>query len=412
MRKALTISADHPILIIGDFNANHTSWGYRKNCRKGTSLWTFIQNEGLSLLNDIDQPTRIGTSIQHNTSPDLTLSKHIPNSHWTNTQHSFGSDHYILGTDLNLTTLAQVRKRRLEVVDWDKFRQIRRDVPVTITDLDTWTQTLTKDVAGATSTIPNTPNAETADSRLLHLWEAHASLQKRWLAHKHNRPLKRRIAALVKEIEAHASQLAHQHWGQLCDRMSGNLGLRDTWTFLRCLLEPGGTKAAQRKNVNRILHKLPLQDDVLLDALKTHYLTTTPPTPLPTYTGGPNPTLDEDISKWEVKAAIQKLRTTSAPGPDKINNKMLRNLDERSMQAITDLFNRYWQDGALPAQWTHARITFIPKPEWQLTDLERWEVAVSSSDPAVQKQLVGWASEVAGRHRLLATSRDQGPTQE
>lgn len=62
----------------------------------------------------------------------------------------------------------------------------------------------------------------------------------------------------------------------------------------------------------------------------------------------------------EIKAAMQKLRTTSAPGADKIN-KMLRNLDERSVQAIKELFNRCSQDRALPAQWTHDRITFIPK---------------------------------------------------
>lgn len=80
--------------------------------------------------------------------------------------------------------------------------------------------------------------------------------------------------------------------------MSGNLGLKDTWNFLRSQLDPEHTKAQQRKNVNRILHQLPLQDNELLDALKTQYLTTTPPTPLPPYTGNPNPLLDEDISPW------------------------------------------------------------------------------------------------------------------
>lgn len=85
LRKTLDISGRQPLVVVGDFNANHTSWGYKKNCRKGTTLWTFIQNEGLSLINDLDHPTRIGNSIQLNTSPDLTLTKNINHSKWSNT---------------------------------------------------------------------------------------------------------------------------------------------------------------------------------------------------------------------------------------------------------------------------------------------------------------------------------------
>lgn len=203
-------------------------------------------------------------------------------------------------------------------------------------------------MALATSRIPDTTDTDIADSRLLHMWEAHASLQKRWLANKHNRTLRLRIATLAKEIEAHAGQLARQQWGQLCDRMNDNLGLKDTWTFLRCLLDPGHIKTNQRKNVSRILQKLPLQDEALVEALTEQYLTTTSRTPLPEYRGNPNPKMDVHISPWEIRAAMHKLRTTSAPGADKITNKMLRNLDEHFIQAITDLFNECWQNGVLP----------------------------------------------------------------
>lgn len=59
---------------------------------------------------------------------------------------------------------------------------------------------------------------------------------------------------------------------------------------------------------------------------------------------------------------MHKLRTISAPGADRITSKMLRNLDEHSILAVTDLFNECWQAGAHPEQWTPARITSIPKP--------------------------------------------------
>ncbi|XP_077508872.1 uncharacterized protein LOC144120403 [Amblyomma americanum] len=130
--------------------------------------------------------------------------------------------------------------------------------------------------------------------------------------------------------------------------MEGNLGLKDTRKLLRCLLEPENTEDFQQRNAIRIVHKLDVDDSTLIKNLKYRYLTTTARTTLPEYSGPPNPELDEDISTWEVRAALHKLRTTSAPGGDKITNKTLRNLDENSIQAVTKLFNKHWREGTLP----------------------------------------------------------------
>ncbi|XP_037561082.1 uncharacterized protein LOC119440226 [Dermacentor silvarum] len=83
---------------------------------------------------------------------------------------------------------------------------------------------------------------------------------------------------------------------------------------------------------------------------------------LPHYSGEENSVLDEDFTVAEVEFALGQLRTTSAAGPDGVTNKMLRNLDFKSVGALTDLMNKYWVAGEIPAQWKHARIIFIPKP--------------------------------------------------
>ncbi|KAH7933024.1 hypothetical protein HPB49_006904 [Dermacentor silvarum] len=194
--------------------------------------------------------------------------EHIREGRWTNTIHSLSSNHYILCTEFSISFLAPPKRRVVRVVDWDKFRHFRQTAPDTIAELDAWATSLTQDVEQATSTIPEPEDVAAADSCLLQMWEAHASLQKCWLAQKHNRSLKRRIARLVAEIKAHASNLAHQQWGQVCDGKSGNLGLKDTWSFLRFLFDPGHKKATQGKNFTPILHQIPLEDDALLQALK------------------------------------------------------------------------------------------------------------------------------------------------
>ncbi|KAH8034974.1 hypothetical protein HPB51_003815 [Rhipicephalus microplus] len=128
-------------------------------------------------------------------------------------------------------------------------------------------------------------------------------------------------------MEEHCSSLLQQQWGQTCDHMAGNLGLHDSWSLLRVLLDSTHTKASQRKNVSLLLHSSSLTDTEFLATLRDRYLCPDPNTPLYTYSGSSNSDLNANISLGEVRAALIKLRTTSAPGADRITNKALRNLD-------------------------------------------------------------------------------------
>ncbi|KAL3196410.1 hypothetical protein MRX96_045265 [Rhipicephalus microplus] len=92
------------------------------------------------------------------------------------------------------------------------------------------------------------------DSRLLHLWQAYQVVHHRLQAQKHNRRLRLCLARLALDIEEHCTSLLREQWGQTCDRMAGNLRLRDTWSLLRVLLDPSHTKASQRKNVSFLLY--------------------------------------------------------------------------------------------------------------------------------------------------------------
>ncbi|KAH6938577.1 hypothetical protein HPB50_010887 [Hyalomma asiaticum] len=234
LRKALSCAGRNALLILGDFNAPHTSWGYPQNTRKGHSLWNFIHNERLSILNDFTRPTRIGSSVQRDTNPDLALARNVADSSWSNTGISLGSDHYVLCTTFPLPSLARSSTRLAQVVDWDRFRSIRLSTSSSpITDLSAWTETILADVRTATSILPAAPHSTTADSRLLHLWEAYHAMHRRWQAQKHSRRLRLRLARLASDMEEHCSSLLRQQWGQTCDRMAGNLGLRDTWSLLR-----------------------------------------------------------------------------------------------------------------------------------------------------------------------------------
>ncbi|KAH7965690.1 hypothetical protein HPB49_009839 [Dermacentor silvarum] len=81
--------------------------------------------------------------------------------------------------------------------------------------------------------------------------------------------------------------------------MGGNLGLCDTWSLLRLLLDHTQTKASQRKNISHILHSSPLTDTDFVAALRDRYLCPDSPTPFLAYTGSPDSNLEAEISLGE-----------------------------------------------------------------------------------------------------------------
>lgn len=109
-RKVLSVAHKQALVVVGDFNAPHAAWGYSIENIKGRSLWADAQHEGLTLITDPQAPTRIGNSVTNDTTPDLTFTKNVAVSQWTNMQESLGSDHYIVVT----TVQAGPRKKRGE----------------------------------------------------------------------------------------------------------------------------------------------------------------------------------------------------------------------------------------------------------------------------------------------------------
>ncbi|XP_075534833.1 uncharacterized protein LOC142570328 [Dermacentor variabilis] len=73
--------------------------------------------------------------------------------------------------------------------------------------------------------------------------------------------------------------------------------------------------------------------------------------------------MERDIMASEVRAVLNRIKTTAAVGDDRITNKMLRNLDDQSVAALADIFNHHWHEGRLPDSWKHANDIM-----WQIQD--------------------------------------------
>ncbi|KAH6948214.1 hypothetical protein HPB50_023188 [Hyalomma asiaticum] len=65
----------------------------------------------------------------------------------------------------------------------------------------------------------------------------------------------------------------------------------------------------------------------------------------------------------EVRAVLTELNCRSAPGPDGITNKLIKNLADEDIDLLTKYINEVWESGAIPLQWREAALVLIPKPD-------------------------------------------------
>ena len=74
-----------------------------------------------------------------------------------------------------------------------------------------------------------------------------------------------------------------------------------------------------------------------------------------------HPFLDAEISPEEVKKAINKSKNNKAPGIDDISNEFWKNLPDTWIQHVTDLFNRMYDEGRVPEDWSKSKMIMLYK---------------------------------------------------
>ncbi|KAH6947469.1 hypothetical protein HPB50_019062 [Hyalomma asiaticum] len=167
----------HQVVLVGDFNASHTAWGYQHTTRKGARVHDAAQHHGLTLCNDLPQNTRIGNSVSRDTNPDLTFTTGVTWAEWSVLPDTLGSDHHILQIDV-AHIRRKTKKGMARLTEWKSFRE-DLDVDTTITDIDEWLRNILDTAERHTKNINLDADTPAVDGHLLHLWEARRGLLKR-----------------------------------------------------------------------------------------------------------------------------------------------------------------------------------------------------------------------------------------
>lgn len=105
------------------------------------------------------------------------------------------------------------------------------------------------------------------------------------------------------------------------------------------MLDPPATRMESNHMLKRIAHAFEGSNEDLIEALKDKLKGKQIPEPYSeVYKGKPNQLLDRYITKEEVYSVIMDVKKNSAPGSDGITNAIIRNLDDRQVEELQNIF--------------------------------------------------------------------------
>ncbi|KAM7291275.1 hypothetical protein ISCGN_027848 [Ixodes scapularis] len=363
-----------PVLIGGDFNAHHTSWGSKSNTVRGRSVADNALVAGLVLANSPDAVTRRADSQQQDsTSPDVTWHSPSLRCSWAVVDDTWGSDHFpiIIGLGGKSRALAT---RTVSTTRWDDFREVLAELPPHEPLFNRIIQA--KEIV--TRSVKVSAEAPTPDQHLLNLWESRIKAQHCYLEGGKLPPDRTRFNRASAEAKRYSLELSRKEWHDHCTSFNGRTSPAKVWATMRGMTKNQRQQTAGEDMALRLAISneefaskagpvfFPQECPASYDPAKVRFSFPPPQEPM-------DPSMERPFTMAELQGALFSItKLHGAPGPDMITVPALRNLPEAAMQELLDIFNESWELGQLPASWRHASVIPIPKPgrtPKQLTDM-------------------------------------------
>lgn len=399
-------SLPRPYIVMADANARSTSWGSRETCGRGTILEGAMMSSTSVILND-GSHTRLSPQTGHTTCPDVTLVSHslALDVDWYVWEDNFGSDHYpivmpLLGrgwTDARGRDGTEGREGGYdwERADWVEYHAMTGEESG-LRGIERMSQ-LVEFVAECTNqTVPKRSfrtGYETPIpwwSRELHtLRNKSRSAARRFRRNnsQENGLLYRRTRAIFRRS---VKEAIREHWRSVVEDLNFRTDLSETWDKLRRI--QGKSKPRIKKIV--LDHSGELVDDpervAEILARKFAEVSTTEP---------PQITVEEQIeedgahnapfSYRELETAMNEMNKDSAPGPDGIFYRQVKEANVSLLNKLLDLYNEIWRTGRQPDDWKISVITPVLKPGRDATDPGSYRpIALTSMLARIMERMV------------------------
>lgn len=377
------VDLGNKILIIGDLNARHYTWKNHRTNHNGTTLYNFVNNNNI-VIQHTHNPTHFPENGSTPTYIDLIINKNVSNITDPISVPQLSSDHNpILFQLLNCHKENTSRTvTSYKNTDWNSYRQYINDKLTidskikTREDIDRVVQSLTTDINAAklrhSTQIQLNPDKIELDEDILNLIRIRNRIRKQYQTLPCQN-LKRNLNRLNRAIKIKIRTCLNKKWEKTLEDIRP--GDRTLWRISKAFRKTA-TKIPTLKKNNQTFMKDQEKCEIISETLKdiqtntaTSEIEEEVTRTVMDYLQLPTNKLEIHLSNpKEIQQIIKTLPNNKAPGMDKINNKLIKNLPKKAVVQLMYIINGILQTGYFPDKWKIAVVIPIPKPGKDLTN--------------------------------------------
>jgi hypothetical protein len=377
------LGTSNKVLIIGDFNAKHSNWNCNRNNTNGTTLNDYITENNITIYYP-DTPTHYPPNGNTPSTIDIIINKQILNISQPQSLPELDSDHNPVTFTLNENNKQNHYKRIISYknTNWDEFRKtLDKNVKInnninTTDDIESETKKLAKAIIKTRFTHTETININTINEKLpghiIHIIKTRNQTRKLWqrtALPQHRTEMNRLTAQIRLTIKEHKNE----QWTQTLEKLKPTDN--SLWVMTKALKKT-------RKPIPALTHD---NKTLITDSEKTEAIAeafervhntdvnnhtqeqATIITTVQEYLQNEHITDQNTFTKilttpHEIKQIIKTLPNNKAPGPDTIDNKTLKNINNKTVAQLTYIINAILKLNYFPNTWKHAIVIPIHKP--------------------------------------------------
>lgn len=360
-----------PLILLGDFNSHHTSFGSTKSDNNGQELLKLLHEHNLCLLNT-GSPTRQTNPAQHLSSVDLSISSPslVPSLTWHTLSSTYYSDHFpIIISFPGKKVKATPTKPRLKYIlvddNWPKFKNYMETnisgLPKD-SDPEICSKEFSKLMIQAADTYFPIKNASKGKIPSPPWWDNECTLAIK----------KRKVAEVTYKLN-----MTNENFNNLMDVMSDTKNLLKkkkftSWRSFCASISPRTPPSVMWTNIKRFrTGTSPNTFNTIPSSLTEEFLTNLAPPFVPQQELVSAPPqispyvstsfLDGPFSLAELKGVLSYVRD-SAPGQDGIPYSFFSNLGDDSLLYYLEVINSVILTGDVPESWKLQTVLPILKP--------------------------------------------------
>lgn len=377
------LNTGRKVLVIGDLNARHVQWNCNRNNTNGNTLAHHINNNN-SIIMYPDTHTHYP---DNNTTPstiDLIINKNVTNITNPISMPELNSDHNPITTTLNNqhTEAPHITITSFKNTNWKEFKKTL-DTLIKITpninsadEIERSISTLTEAVKTAkkehTQKIKINPNKDDLPDEINTLIKQRNALRRNW-----QRTAQAAVKQEMKEINKEITQKIKQHrerkWTSLLETIKPQdntlwkltKSLKKTYTPVPTLETNNALAITDREKANTLVntfeaihntgHNINTQAQIELINTVEKFLETKEAI-------NPNMLAKILTTPREIQEHVRYLPSQKAPGPDEIENKIIKNFPKKTIVQLTYIINAIIKHNYFPDCWKIATVIPIPKP--------------------------------------------------